>query len=105
MTDDRTCPHCRMGTIYYNTAFRRRIMAMLSELGQPHKFAWNVISPLVKNVAGIKTVRNDYTCNSCQGQAFICPHCDQPAKLKTAPKQAETITCQHCSRQSVFRLD
>lgn len=105
MSDDNRCPHCYSGKLYYNTAFRRRMMAMVSELGNPHKIAWNVISPLFKNAAGIKTVRKDYTCAECQRMAFTCPHCDRWAKLDRTPKQAQTIECGNCGGKSVFRLD
>jgi hypothetical protein len=105
MAEGNCCPHCYTGKLYYNTAFRRRFMAMASEIGNPTKIAWNVISPLFKNAAGIKTVRKDYTCSECEKMAYACPHCDRWAKLYETPKQGATIECGHCDGKSVFRLD
>ena len=106
MTDLPSCPHCHTGSLHYDIGWGRRFGAIVSELGNPAKFAWNTISPLVRQYAqDMKVVRKDYRCGSCGLSAFICPRCENASKLYQKPKQAQVITCSCCGRDSVFRLD
>jgi len=79
---------------------------MASELMQPWKIAWNIYSPLVRQlVQGMKVVRDDYVCGACNRGSFICPRCRKASKLYGKPKQANVIKCSECGKDSVFRLD
>lgn len=106
MNDLPSCPHCHSGRLRRDGAWGRRFGAMASELTQPWKILWNTLSPLVRQAAqGMRVVRDDYLCESCNQSAFICPQCGNASKLYTKPKQAEVIKCSECGRESVFRLD